>query len=273
MKKPFVDLKSKNFLYIVFFIVIFNLGHFIMNKDSQSLFLFICISVIVYMFQKNMIIVLVYPLLIVNGLIILKKLIGTNGEGFEYSIGETKESLKEKVFMIKWIQKNIPNLDNDEEKEVEENKYSKYSQFDVSIDEDSGLIPFQRIINDIFMVEVKSKEMNITPINNFVNYINYISQITRYDDKSIYKDEIDFVNDLFQDMTNDYYGNEKNEKNNDNENENLDEENEVEMINEQDDDEIVVEEETDDELTGEYEIIDDETNETDNEEEDDTMNF
>ena len=257
MKKSLIDLKSKNFLYVVFCVAIFNLGYFIMNKDSESLFLFICISCIVYMFQKNMIIILLYPILFVNGLILLRRLMNTNNEGFEYSIGtDTKEVINEKRYMIYWIQKNIPNLDNDEEKEVEENEYSKYSQFDVSIDEDNGLIPFKRIIDNIFLVDLGSKEIDMTPINNFINYIKYISQIKRYDDKSIYKEEIDFVNNLFEVMTNDYYG----KSPTDNEEETMedeaieDEENEDEPI----EDEPMEDEENEDEL-----IEDEEKNDLD----------
>ena len=235
MKKSVVDLKSQNVLYIVFIAIIINLGYFIMNKDSQSLFLFICISCVVYMFQKNMIIVLLYPLFIVNGLILLRRFMNTSEEGFEYSIGDSEETIKEKLYMIKWIQKNIPNLNKDEDDdieemeeseendetdeseeneetdetdemdEIEENEYSIYTKYNVSIDVDNGLVPFQRIIDDIFFIDLKDKTIDMQAINNFVNYINYISKLKTHEDKSIFEEEIDFVNKLFKNMTNDYY--------------------------------------------------------------------
>jgi hypothetical protein len=65
-------------LYFIFFVTIINLFGFMYNKDYQSVFLFSCTAIIIYLFNNNMIVVLLVSLLFVNILILLNKL--TNKE-------------------------------------------------------------------------------------------------------------------------------------------------------------------------------------------------
>ena len=72
--------KSKNllnnikFLYLVFVLFIINLGVFIYNKDNQSIFLFTIMALIIYFFNKNMIIVLLGPMIFINSLLLINKI-------------------------------------------------------------------------------------------------------------------------------------------------------------------------------------------------------
>jgi len=64
-------LNNVKLLYIIFFVSLLNLSYFIYNKDSQSIFLFAVIALIVYLFNNNMIIVLLFTMICVNGLILI----------------------------------------------------------------------------------------------------------------------------------------------------------------------------------------------------------
>jgi len=78
------------FLYFVFFATIINLFGFMYNKDYQSVFLFSCMVLIVYIFNNNMIIVLLSSLIFVNLLIFLNKM--NNKEGLKNE--DDKEGLE-----------------------------------------------------------------------------------------------------------------------------------------------------------------------------------
>ena len=87
-------LNNVKVLYLVFFLTILNLGYFLYNKDNQSIFLFAILCLIVYMFNHNMIIVLLFSMITINLLILINKL---NKEGFEdENKGETDEKKDKK---------------------------------------------------------------------------------------------------------------------------------------------------------------------------------
>ena len=84
--------KSKNLLnnvkllYLVFLLFIINLGVFIYNKDNQSIFLFTIMALIIYFFNKNMIIVLLGPMIFINSLLLINKI--NSKEGFKENFDE-----------------------------------------------------------------------------------------------------------------------------------------------------------------------------------------
>lgn len=80
-------LNNLRFLYLVVFIFIIEIIYLILNKDSQSIFLFAAITMIVYLFNDNMIIVLTIPVICIPALIIMNNTF----EGLE-----NKENLKNK---------------------------------------------------------------------------------------------------------------------------------------------------------------------------------
>ena len=105
--KGYPLLNNITLLYFVFILAIINIGGFIYIKDNQSIFLFAVVSIIVYFFNSNMIIVLLSTMLIVNTLIFLNKLNGPS-EGYENEEDEEKDedsTIKE------------PLISNDEEKD------------------------------------------------------------------------------------------------------------------------------------------------------------
>ena len=101
-------LNNVKLLYIIFFISLLNISYFILNKDTQSIFLFSVIALIVYLFNNNMIIVLLFTMICVNGLI----LINISTEGLE------NKSEPEKVNAIPKIKKIAPSTYSKEKKEV-----------------------------------------------------------------------------------------------------------------------------------------------------------
>ena len=66
-------LHSKFILYLSLILFIFNILAFLFFKDMQSLFLLLIVLSITYMFDQNMIVVLMVPMLFVGTLIILRK--------------------------------------------------------------------------------------------------------------------------------------------------------------------------------------------------------
>ena len=94
--KGYALLNNVAFLYFVFFVSLINLFGFMYNKDYQSVFLFSCTALIVYVFNNNMIVVLLISLIFVNLLIFLNRLnISTMTiEGFDEVAETSKEEPK-----------------------------------------------------------------------------------------------------------------------------------------------------------------------------------
>ena len=84
--KGYSILNNIYFLYFVFFVALINLFGFMYNKDYQSVFLFACFALIIYLFNSNMIIVLLSTLIFVNLLIVLNTLNGNTTEGLENEV-------------------------------------------------------------------------------------------------------------------------------------------------------------------------------------------
>ncbi len=87
--KGYPLLNSVVFLYFIVIVFVLNLGVFIYIKDNQSIFLIACSALIVYLFNHNMIVVLLLSMLIVNSLIVINKLMGKK-EGLENSTAESE---------------------------------------------------------------------------------------------------------------------------------------------------------------------------------------
>jgi hypothetical protein len=94
--KGYALLNNVAFLYFVFFVSLINLFGFMYNEDYQSVFLFSCTALIVYVFNNNMIVVLLISLIFVNLLIFLNRLnISTvTIEGFDEVAETSKEEPK-----------------------------------------------------------------------------------------------------------------------------------------------------------------------------------
>jgi hypothetical protein len=77
-----------------------NVFYFIYNKDTQSIFLFAVIALLSHLFNENMIIVLVFTMICVNGLI----LINVSTEGLENKL--KPEKIKGNIPKIETINTN-----------------------------------------------------------------------------------------------------------------------------------------------------------------------
>ena len=109
-------LTNVTFLYFIFFVTIINLFGFMYNKDYESVFLFACTAIIIYLFNNNMIIVLVGSLLFVNMLILLNKLNGKEGlENSESSEMNEENMKKEEMKEPNMTQEKFENKNKNEE--------------------------------------------------------------------------------------------------------------------------------------------------------------
>jgi len=93
--KGYKILNNIYLLYVVFFITIINLFALMYNKNYKSVVLFSVLTLILYLFNKNMIIILLVSLIIVNSL----NLLYPKMEGYENDEPPTKNkkvSIKEK---------------------------------------------------------------------------------------------------------------------------------------------------------------------------------
>ena len=143
--KGYPLLNNIKLLYFIFILAIINIGGFIYIKDNQSIFLFAVISIIIYFFNKNMIIVLLSSMIIVNTLIFLNKLNGPI-EGLkneEDDEDEEKEGLK-----------------NEEDEEDEKEGYTN----DEEPKEDHAVGELSKIENDTNTNEIKKSIEKILPI-------------------------------------------------------------------------------------------------------------
>jgi len=110
-------LHSKMMLYLALTLFLFNIIAFLFYKDMQSLFLFVIILSITYLFDQNMIVVLTTPILIVGLLIFLRKSFMTQSvvEGFKETHNPEANEKKE----------DEDKKDEDKEDDDEEDKKEK----------------------------------------------------------------------------------------------------------------------------------------------------
>lgn len=147
-------LNNINLLYLVFVLFIINLGVFIYNKDNQSIFLFSVMALIIYFFNKNMIVVLLFPMIFINALLLINKL--NSKEGFKENYEEDFDN-------------NSDNSDDDSDNENEINvKGSEYNKNDNKklIESIKKLVPASNKGNDI----------DIHKLNTVLNKVHNIIQ-------------------------------------------------------------------------------------------------
>lgn len=166
--------QSTNVLYIVFLLTLLSLGYYLMNYDYESLFLFIFISTIVYLFDENMIIVLGVPLLFVNVMIILKRMINTH-EGFE-SMSDDVLTMDDKKNVAKWLQNNLSG-DNA--------NLMDYEIYNVSINSQENIKPLKEIVEDIIAIDLEDDTPSVQGVDDLIKYIKEIRKIEKdYNDRN-----------------------------------------------------------------------------------------
>jgi len=189
---------STNMLYVVLLVFVANLIQFLHRKDYESILLFIVISVCVYLFNKNILIVMLIPLLFVNSLIFLRFVFNRKSkiESFTDATGElfidNYNSLN-KQLVQQWITVNMP-------EEKDDNNKVLYTEFDTKLegfdDEDGYKYSLKEIIENIKTNKLSedSSNYNVGPVEDLEEYITKLlddSGNPAFMEK--YEKEIDFI--------------------------------------------------------------------------------
>ena len=158
---------SKQTLYILFFMTLVCLSIYMSKNDTESIFLFIAIATIVYLFDENMIYVLGIPVVFVNMMILLKYILNddSNMEGFEGISDEMSDDDKKQI--VEWMRKNIdennPNV-------------MDYELYTSPINGNQDMPSLNEIIQEI--VKVKTSASNkYKGVDMLVKYFNYVSKL------------------------------------------------------------------------------------------------
>jgi hypothetical protein len=174
--KGYPLLNNINMLYFIFVLAIINVGGFIYIKDNQSIFLFAVISIIIYFFNKNMIIVLLSSMIIINTLIFLN------------TLSEPIEGLKNKEDEEDEEKEGLENEDDDDEKEGYKNKKEEgldneepkeeHTVGELSkIDDETGTKEIQKSIKKILPILKTNYNTLSLDINNINKEINKLTSI------------------------------------------------------------------------------------------------
>lgn len=154
---------SVSMLYVVSLVAIVNVLSLMMKKDNESVFLFIVIAAIIYMTNKNMIMVLGIPLIIVNVLILIKNQfdIEIYEEGF---IDESSYSENEFQLFIKQKYSN-----NNKIKEFTENL--------------EGLTSLSELVENVLNNnDDNTDNFNKEPVTELVDFLTYVDGVEEDDD-------------------------------------------------------------------------------------------
>ena len=183
-----------NSVYVLYFIVmisLLNIFILLFNKENESVFLFIIIASIIYMNNKNMIIVLGIPFIVVNTLRFIKKKMNRNyiEEGFEVA--------NQEVYTKELFQKFIKTRFNTDK---------SYQDYTMTLE---GLTPINELIQNVLNnKDSKGSVFDDTPIIELVDYLEFMHGITEDDDlfnnnqvkysKNLIKDYKVFENDIIE---------------------------------------------------------------------------
>jgi hypothetical protein len=167
--KGYPLLNNIKLLYFIFILAIINIGGFMYIRDNQSIFLFAVISLIIYFFNKNMIVVLLSTMLIVNTLIFLNKL---NGPMEGYTNKKEKEEEKEE----EEEENEKEGLENEEDdaKEGLENVVGELSEI---MDETGSKDIKEKLKQIIPMLKTNYDTLSLD-INNINKHINKLTSIS-----------------------------------------------------------------------------------------------
>lgn len=185
MKMGVKSLKSTTTLYVVLALTLINLFVFINNQDNDSLFLFLVISLLVYLKTTNMISVLLVPLILVNVLIYLRRLLMSGREGFTENA-----NMKEFIRFVETIQ-DAPSEDDSEGNEF----YTDYVKPVISI-KDNEIDSLENAEHILKLYKKLKKLTLIAKENDSDSKSKYITKLVkRFNDHSNETDSDDPEND------------------------------------------------------------------------------
>ena len=156
-------LNSVNMLYVVSLVAILNVLSLMMKQDNESVFLFIVIAMIVYVTNKNMIMVLGIPLIVVNLLIFIKSQFNMQ----VYEEGFIDESSYSELEFQKFIKQKYSN----------NNKVKEYTENLEDLTSLSELIE-NVLTND----DDDSDNFNKEPVTELVEFLTYVDGLEEEDD-------------------------------------------------------------------------------------------
>ena len=176
-------------LYVTFVMSALYIGHLLLNNDDDSLFIFICMSFVIYMFKGNMLFVLLIPLVFVNVLNFIKQ--RKEQEGFALLANE-ESNIEERVFLVQWMKKNM-------------GKFPNYKQFNTTLDEEKQIEPLSNIVDaildlDMEIMDVKDIDREIKKFMKYVKYVGELSEEENADNVL----EISYLEKIYAQISADY---------------------------------------------------------------------
>ena len=164
-----------NILYIVFIVFIVNFLQFIYRKDYESILLVMTITFCVYLFNKNMVFVLLIPLIFVNLLIFMRFVFGKTKESFESPIGDKMitnyDSINKQVIQF-WVNKNLKEKDSDDKKGYSNFKKKLKSENDEEYEQ--SLYDVITAVKNNTIPEDSTQEYDTKPIQDFEEYVTKV---------------------------------------------------------------------------------------------------
>jgi hypothetical protein len=165
--KGYPLLNNIKLLYFIFILAIINVGGFIYIKDNQSIFLFAVISLIIYCFNSNMIIVLLSTMIIVNTLIFLNKLNGPIERGPIEGYKNEEEEDEEEVVKEEEVKEGLVN-------EEEDNVVGELSE----LKDETGTKDIKEKIKKIIPLLKTNYDTLSLDINNMNKHINKLTSMS-----------------------------------------------------------------------------------------------
>lgn len=176
-------LRSTTLLYIVFFLALFNMLCLWMNQDNESMFLFIIIAFIAYTQNKNMILVLGIPFVVVNIMILLRTMFRKSNEGFfDYEVYRAYD-------LQEWVKTYVENDDN------------MYADFTENISDEFGSLSdkIKKVLDHPMKNKADPRDRHVNELKDFLLMVNLMQP----DDPLYENDQVVYIRKMIQDYKND----------------------------------------------------------------------
>jgi len=147
-------LNNIKLLYLVFVLFLINLGVFIYNRDNQSIFLFAVMALIIYFFNKNMIVVLIMPMIFINALLLINQI-------------NSKEGFTEK------FDEDFDNQSDDSDDDSDDDNTLNVKGAEYNNDDNKKLI---ESIKQLVPASNKGNDIDINKLNTVLNKVHNIIQ-------------------------------------------------------------------------------------------------
>ena len=187
MKKINSLLNNKYILYLLFILTLINIAYFIYLKDNYSILIFCLIVILIYLFTKNMIIILGLTIFIINILVLARD----SREGYTDPSNNECSNFTNKVYKnlystdISGIPTQLKNFkdimkpfiqDTLDGNDTDKGFYSKYKNEIESLDNKSqqwlknNVIDIDNYDACYTNVKIKNSSKNIEPLENEIGY-------------------------------------------------------------------------------------------------------